>query len=395
MAFFKRCYRFRITAADPGNVLKRLTEENVTLENLEWIDDLTVDVDVLHSDFFVMERIIREKEIDLRLIRRKGILWQLFSLWKRPVLLSGLVLFLVLSLTIPGRIFFVRVEGNETLSDKLIIQQAEKCGIGFAARATEVRSEHVKNHLLTELPELQWVGVTTSGCIATIRVKERSSPEVLKNVNNGVSSIVAVQDGIITEMLVYGGNPLFHVGQTVKNGDILISGYTDCGLKTTAQQAKGEVFAHTLRHLRVVTPDPSAMKGEFLRKHTCYRFRIGKKVINLCNHSGILDATCDKMYSEDYWTFPGGYQLPVSLVKVECYFHEALTNAKSEEDYEWLPQYARSYLLSQMIAGEILDESLTWNKSNGHCELSGRYACHEMIGQVKYEEILEQYAKDH
>ena len=38
---------------------------------------------------------------------------------------------------------------------------------------------------------------------------------------------------------------------------------------------------------------------------------IGKKVINLCNHSGIIDESCVRMYLEDYWSFPGGFQLPV------------------------------------------------------------------------------------
>jgi len=394
MILLNRYFRVRIIAADPENVLTKLVEADIEIENLEWLDDLTVEIDVRHSDFSYAKGILQEKGFDIRIIRRKGLLWQIFALWKRPVLVTGAVLFIALALVLPGRIFFVEVEGNESLSDKLIIQYAENCGIGFAAKSTDVRSENVKNRLLADLPELQWLGVTTKGCVATIHVKERSTQDISPDGDDRISNIVAVQDGIITKMLVYSGNPLFQVGQTVKNGDILISGYTDCGLKTTAQQSEGEVYAHTLRSICAILPDSHQSRGQVLRKHTCYRLRIGKKVINLCNHSGIMDATCVKMYSEYYWTLPGGFQLPVSVIKVECSFHEAIAQAQDHENREWLLQYARNYLQSQMIAGEVLDESLIWNRFDDYCVLNGSYACHEMIGQVKYEEILEQYAED-
>ena len=117
-------------------------------------------------------------------------------------------------------------------------------------------------------------------------------------------------------------------------------------------------------------------------------------MINLCNHSGIRDATCVKMYEEDNLTLPGDFQLPISLIKIshQCY---DITSAEITDDvYLWLPQYARMYLQTQMIAGEILNEDLVWNISDQICMLTGSYACQEMIGQVKSEEIVNHHAED-
>lgn len=389
-----RYLRIRFIAAEPEAVLTKLTSANVEIWDVEWIDYLTVVISVHHAMFSQTKRILQQNEIHYSVIKKEGIVWNLWRLRQRPVLVTGLILFLFLAWVLPGRIFFVRVAGNEVIPETKILQQAQACGIRFGTKAADVRSENIKNYLLGQMPELQWLGVTTSGCVATIHVVERSTAAESVENDGSVSSIVAVHDGVITKMSVSKGSPLFQSGQSVKAGDVLISGYTDCGLKVTAQQADGEIFAHTLHEIEAIALLPTAERGEFIRTHTCYRLRIGKKVINLCNHSGIPDATCVKMYSEDYWTLPGGFQLPVSLIKVECSFYELSAQTGAEEDYAWLPQCAREYLLSQMIAGEVLDEALIWNSSEDFCELKGIYACHEMIGRVKQEEIVEQYAED-
>lgn len=394
MCLLDRYLRVRITSAEPETVLTKLIYDDIEITDAVWLDPLTVEIQIHNRQAASARKILDRCGASWSLLRREGTLWSIINIWKRPVLLAGMILFLVLASVLQGRILFIRVIGNDGVSDTQILQTAESCGIRFAAKAADVRSENVKNHLLAQLPRLQWLGVTTSGCVATIHVKERSVAAAQPDNEHHVSSIIAAQDGMITQMNVYSGNPLFQTGQTVKAGDVIISGYTDCGIKVLAGQADGEVFAHTLRDITFLSPSASGARGDFVKKHTCYRLRIGKKVINLCNHSGIQDATCVKMYSEDYWTLPGGFQLPVALIKVTSAYYADSPQIGEEEDNTWLPQYARDYLLSQMIAGEILNESLICNMSGGVCELNGVYACHEMIGQVKCEETIEQYAED-
>ena len=47
-----------------------------------------------------------------------------------------------------------------------------------------------------------------------------------------------------------------------------------------------------------------------------------------------------------------------------------------------------------MVAGNILSESLDWYVNGDVYELACRYACHEMIGQEKYEENIRADAED-
>lgn len=395
MGLLDRYLCVRFVSAEPETMLSKLLLADLELLDITYIDFLTAEIKIKKGQLADMQRVFEKSGIHYKIVRKEGILWGLQNLRKRPVLVVGMILFLVLSFVLPGRIFFIHVVGNERVPDRLILSQAEECGIVFGIKAVQVRSENVKNRLLAKLPQLQWLGITTEGSVATIQVKERSEPEDQPVQNNVVSSIVAARDGILAQMTVYRGNPLFRVGQSVKEGDVIVSGYTDCGIKLKAERAQAEVFAYTMRENQFVAPSPTVCRGELTEKHTCYRLRIGKKVINLCNHSGILDTTCVKMYSEENWNLPGGFDLPVSVIKVTTlYYQPAETENNREEAYTWLPQFAQKYLFHQMIAGKILDEKLQWDISDAGCVLTGNYDCHEMIGLVRNEETIEQNAED-
>ena len=395
MDITEKYLRLKITTAEPERLLTQLIQSNVELLDITDIDFLTVKIKIRKSQYNLVVNIAEHCGASCHLIGRIGILWSVQSILKRPVLLIGVLIFIFLSSMVNGRVFFIAVSGNEYVPEKVILSTADDCGIGFGAKTSKVRSEEVKNLLLKQLPQLQWVGVTTSGSVATIQVKERSVHDSAKHTLQGVSSIIASRDGVISEMTVYKGTPIVRVGQSVQTGDTLVSGYTDCGIVQLGEQAEAEIFAHTFRVIEAVTPTPVRERDECAKVHTCFMIRIGKKVINLCNHSGISDATCVKMYEEDYMTLPGGFQLPVSVIQMRTYVYRmSVPEYDSEATRGWLPQYVLSYTGNQMIAGNILNEKWQWYIDNEHCILRGEFACHEMIGQVKFEEIIEQDAKD-
>lgn len=395
MGVLERTLRVQIVSAELSSVITALAFSGIDMQNVVYTDLLTAEAKIRQSQYHSVRIILQKQGATCKVLSREGILWSVLELMKRPMLTCGLLVFAMLACMLPSKIFFVKVSGNEKLTDNHVLSKAEECGIKFGSIASDVRSEKVKNHLLSMLPELQWVGVNTSGCVATIHVKERSQVTEPTELRSSISSIVAAQDGVITGLTVLKGTPLFSPGQAVQKGDILVSGYTDCGIKVLGENAQAEVMANTMREIIFLTMSPTERRGVLIHEHTCYKLQIGKKVINLCNHSGIPDATCVKMYSEYYCSLPGGFRLPLSVKKVNCSYYESEDSGNAnEETYSWLLCFARKYLKQQMIAGEILSEEILWVFSEDCCALHGSYACHEMIGRVKYEENMNQNAED-
>ena len=378
-----------VTSADPAGTLSAITRSGVTLYGVEQgSDDLTVRFQIHRKDGYKLRKILDKRGDAIKKEKGSGLYWHALELLRRPLLVIGLLLVVLLTIYLPTRVFFLRVEGNANIPTRLILEKCQECGISFGASRREVRSEKVKNALLSVIDGLQWAGINTSGCVATVTVRERSVEETDES-GTGVSSIVALRDGVITECTATRGSPLCKIGQAVRAGQVLISGYTDCGTTIRAEEAEGEVFAETERNLTAFCPldwqIKSASNGE-VRK---YALIIGKKRINLYKGSGILGAGCDKMYSENYLTLPGGFRLPIAIVTEVWQERSLRDDSLAEEEAQGLlSAFARAYLSDSMIAGQVRHATEFLTQDTGVYRLTGKYACMEMIGISRSEEIL-------
>ena len=151
------------------------------------------------------------------------------------------------------------------------MESAARTGLTFGTSARKLRSEHIKNALLSELDQLQWLGVNTYGCVAVIRVLERES-QPPQELLPPVTSIVASVDGIVASVTVTSGNALCKPGDAVTAGQLLISCYADLGICQKGTQAKGQIMGLTERHLTVVTPVVYENRGRVVS--TDHRFSL-------------------------------------------------------------------------------------------------------------------------
>ena len=378
----------KIISADLTGILGTIHNAGIVLLQVSAEDELTMILTVRRQDVKHLRRLAKKKGAEVVNVGYGGLYWTIRSLLGRPVLLGGILFFLVLSIYLPTRVFFFRVEGNVNVPTRLILEQASACGLEFGASRRAVRSEKVKNALLEAMPQLEWTGVNTAGCVATISVRERqlSTPE---DDGKGVSSIVATRDGIIQEVTVTGGSAQCKVGQAVKKGQILVSGYTDCGISIRAQRARGEVFALTERKIIATIPIDWVYRGENQTVTKKYAVIIGKKRINFYKGSGILDTGCVKMYEEKFLTLPGGLQLPLAIVtEVWITAPSVSLSVSVDESSSVLTDLARAQLQQSMIAGRILTQTEAFSQEEGVLKLEGVYQCLEMIGKEQSEEII-------
>ena len=370
----------KITGASLPSTLDAVTQRGIQVGECRFLTELEAQVTILRKDFPALKKICGKKGDCLTLIRRRGLYWTAKSMGKRPVLIAGLFLCFLATLYLPARVLFVRVEGNQKIPTRQIMEAAEACGIRFGASRRAVRSEKMKNALLGAMPELQWAGVNTVGCVAKISVRERSvEKEAVQNGSFG--HVAAAMDGVILDVTVIRGTPLCAPGQAVSAGQVLISGYTDCGLSIRAEQADGEIFAATRRHLQVRTPVLTAQKGVIHGKRKKLSLLVGKKRINLWKDSGIWDTVCDRIYEEYYITLPGGFRLPFGWSVERFYFRETIPGEQDRERMErLLSDAAEGCLKNRMVSGTIRDRTYLYREVPGALELAGEYSCVEMIG---------------
>ncbi len=377
----------QITSADFIRLFESINQLGIAVFDVNYLDDLTAQVSIHSGDVKAVLDIVSKRGESYKFIKKGKQNYVLTAIKQRKFFICGLIFLLAIALFVPTRVYFVRIEGNKNVPAKQILQQAEQCGIHFGASRRALRSEKVKNALLQRIPQLQWAGINTAGCVATISVREKDKKENAESDRYGVSSLVAVRDGIVQQLTVTDGQAMCRIGQAVKAGQTLISGYTDCGIVIKAVKAEGEIYAQTAHSLTAITPTEYTYRGDENRKQVRYNLIVGKKLIKLWKDSGISDTSCVKMYSVKRLTLPGGFQLPLALQKqTQISYH---TVSKTDKHHNWLHRFAEQYLKSQMIAGTVEHSDTQLWESDGIAGLRGSFVCTEMIGRTKAEELLQ------
>jgi len=383
-----------ITSAFPEETLKEAADAGVSVFSAKTDQALKCAFRIHRRDYPLLKKICQKRGDRLEVLKRIGVFWSAKRLVSRPILLSGFLLLLILMLAIPTRILFIRVEGCETVPQRRILEAAETLGLSFGSSRRQIRSEQIKNGLLSMIPELKWAGVNTKGCVAVISVRERTAAQEAIEEGGRVGHVVAVRDGIIDSVTVTQGTGLCQTGQAVKQGQVLISGYTDCGRILQASLAKGEVYAKTSRNLTAVSPLTWLARGEKDQTRWNLTIIIGKKRIKLWKGSGIWDSTCGRISKEIPLTLPGGFQLPMTLVTEQIVLYKTFPfQADSDQMAEELSNFADKYLSGQMIAGKILNSQLNYSQEPEKLIMDGRFDCLEMIGREQTERIGEYHGQ--
>ena len=374
------------TSADPEKTLDAIAKNQIPMMHVIQIQELTYQIQISRNNYRKLFKILRQQNINGKIIKKCGFYWHLKTCFHRPVLFTVFGIMVILSFYLPSRIFFVKVEGNHAISDHTIISAAEECGIRFGASRKKVRSEKMKNSLLSAVPELQWAGINTSGCVAVISVRERSQdPPPEQKV---VSHLISDRDGYILSTTITSGTPFVFPGESVTVGQLLISGYTDCGICIRASRSEGEILAQTNRQLDVLMPKTYFLPQATDRKYYKVSLLIRKKRINLWKDSSFSATGCGRMYAEYYVSLPGGFQLPFALC-IDTYFDRNLQEviiAKNDAQQQLL-QFSESHLLQQMISGQIIQKEHNFNDTGCLYQLSSNYTCTEMIGIERREQI--------
>lgn len=373
--------RAKLVSPDPEMALETVCREGITLHKICMTEPLTLEFSLMRRDWNRLHGLAAARGYSLTAVKRRGLYWWAKAALGRPVLLAGITVLVALVMWLPTRVLFFQVEGNEQIPARQILEAADSCGLRFGVSRKAVRSEKLKNALMQQLPQLTWAGINTRGCTAVISVREGEMTQEAAP-SGEITGIVAARDGFITECTVTSGNALCRPGQTVVEGQLLISPYTDCGLCIRVAPARGEIFAQTQHALQAVTPAEGLKRVSQTESFPRISLLLGKKRINFWKDSGISPATCGRMYSEYYITLPGGFVLPVGIAldtRTEC------TLQRFDRDPEAagrsLEAFVRDYTRDRMIAGRILREDLQFSRLPGVLSMDAEFLCQEMIGR--------------
>ena len=377
--FLRDRVRVLITGAVPERCLNRFAAAGVAFRKPERVDELHFRCVLYQKDLKRAELAAARAMCTLTPEARFGIRVRFGGLLRRPVLVLGLLLAVVLTLLAQNYVWVVRIEGNELLSEAEIRRALTEEGIGFGTPGREIDSLLLRYRMQLRLPALRWLAANREGGVLTVQVAERK-PSELTAAQTGAANLCAARDGVVTRILTENGEAKVAPGDAVRKGELLISGVLGWENRMQLVHAKGEVFALTRRVYRVKLPTETIEKREIGAQAREVSVLLGRKRIKIFGNSRISIDSCDKMVSRKTCVLPGGDALPLALEIVTFRFYETVPREIGEaEARAILEAFVLRDAARQMVAGTVRQAAHRLTKENGCWVLESELTCEEMI----------------
>ena len=216
--------------------MKRMSENGVRIRSVTRTSPTTVRMTIDAKRFFDLRRLKIGLPVRIRILKKCGFPFVLKKLYARPVLWIGTILIAAGLIWASGGVFRIRIEGAERTDVAEVLARLKEHGLYVGARPKGPILITAANDLSVELKEAAWVGIDREGIQLTVRVVE-NLPASEKRTQTVPSDMIAEKDGVITNMIVTHGQARAAVGDSVKRGDVLISGtvgYKDVSYETWA-----------------------------------------------------------------------------------------------------------------------------------------------------------------
>ncbi|HBT46684.1 MAG TPA: sporulation protein YqfD [Peptococcaceae bacterium] len=226
MAFLEGYLIIRVEGEGVENFFNLALERGMAFDDLHQYGEGSVIARIPLRHLRSLRRAARESGCSLRILDKRGIYFWWRRLRRRPMLLLGALVFVAGLYLLSSFVWTVDVEPLNELKKvepPRIADVAREAGLRPGTLKGNLDLRSLEHYILLKIPELAWAGVSLRGTRAVVEVVEKTLPD-REGDSGSPAHIIAAKDAIISEILVLSGQGRVGVGDTVRRGDILISG---------------------------------------------------------------------------------------------------------------------------------------------------------------------------
>lgn len=214
--------RIRISGDMPERLVNLCLAHGIPLRQLVWRESV-VEALVPGRDFRLLRPLAKRARVRVRIIGRHGLPFTWRSLARRRLALALAGLTLVGLYVMSLFVWFVDVTGPfQHVRQEEVRHVLADLGLKPGVFRPAIDRREMARQLVLRLPALAWAYVNFQGTRAVVEIVERTLPP--ETPPAGPGHLVARRAGVIEEILVLSGEAQVEVGDTVAEGDVLISG---------------------------------------------------------------------------------------------------------------------------------------------------------------------------
>ena len=336
-----------------------------------------------------MKPYLQKTNMKIRLLRKYGLPYFLKQYKKRAAFLIGFLLFCIMVYVLSLFVWEVKVTGEDKLVADSLLKEIEEQYVPLGTIKSKIDCSKLEEALRKDFDEISWISCELKGTSLKVYLEEGMAPKV-QTEDSKTGDLVAAKDAVLTKMITRQGTPVVKVKDTVKKGDILISGtiyiYDDNNevMETSYVAADGDVYGKTTEEYEDYV-DLKYYKKIYQgkeKKHITFYF------LDYC-----LTPYIPKMNAENYDSYTqihkarilDNFYLPFGYKTVK-------RTAYTLEQREYTEEEAKKILetrLSKKLKGfeekgvEIIENNVKIKKSNGKMIAYGNIIKNESIAVLQ------------
>ena len=355
--------------------------EKITIWNLKRNKDIELLLNVRIGEFKKICKIAKKTGCKIKIKNKKGLPFLLNRYKKRKVFLILLIMLVILIGVSSNFVWNVEIVEENGQKLENIEKDIEEAGLQVGKLKSKIDTKELINKIRLKRDDVAWIGIELKGTNAIVKlVKADQKPEIIDE--SEYCSIVSNKTGIITKINAQTGTANVKVGDTVKEGDVLINGWME-GKFTGVRyvHAKGEIEAKVWYTKSKKIPYNTTQIEETGNEETKYSIKIHNFEINLSKklskfkiYDTIEEENKIKLFSDFY--------LPISIVKTTYKEQEEKPKKYNIEEAKRLGIEELEKELEEEIAdkNEIVNKNINAYEQEDGVEVYVTYEVLENIG---------------
>lgn len=215
--------KIKISGYSPERFLNLCKHKEIEMWGLEAKSN-TYEMYMTVKGFRKLKPILRKTRTRITILERYGVPFFFYKYRKRKIFLYGIFLCIMIIFTLSRFIWNIDIKGNQTITDEVVIEYLETTGVFHGMKRSDVDCEKIDTGIRKNFNEIIWVSASLEGCNIIVQVKENTDTFQVSQTEENPADLIATAEGTILEIVTRSGVPCVKEGDTVKTGDLLVSG---------------------------------------------------------------------------------------------------------------------------------------------------------------------------
>ena len=316
------------SSADLGKFINSLRNSPIQFYGLTFRRDKLYGY-VRSGNYERLERLASEHSLICERTEERGIYFVTKGYHLRFGIIAGFLLSLIMLWVMSDRVTRIDIGGNERVTEEELLSLLRDTGIYVGSRISDIDLRAAERQIVGMDKDIAWVGIRHTGSRVVVEIDEINPiPEMERS--NTPCNIVAARDCQIKQVRVYSGMLIPMVGDSVRKGDVIISGVVDTKYgRSFYVHAMGEitgVYREKMTFSQPLHDTERIHTGNAVKKAVSI---FGKRIVY--HREGKVTGEYE-YYEEEAPLRIGKITFPISLVTMHYSLTEEVTVTRTAEE---------------------------------------------------------------